>query len=67
MNDLLIWNILAMLVLAIPCGLLLKVCWDAMLSGMDPKLFMGLLVMVGLGYCVFIGNIAYFKEEGKHD
>jgi hypothetical protein len=67
MNSMLTWNILAMVVLAFPCGLILKACWDGMFSGIDPKLFMGMFLLIGLGYAVFIADLAYFREEEKHD
>lgn len=65
MNEMVLWNILAMIVLAFPCSLILKASWDGMFSGLDPKIYLGLFMLIGVGYSVLIANIAHFREEGK--
>lgn len=67
MNELIVWNILAMILLAFPSYIILAASWEAIYSGMNPYLFLGLFAMIGIGYCVMVGNLIYFKEEGKKD
>lgn len=65
MNDMLAWNLLAIIVLAIPCYIVLKASWEAIYSGLDPLIFIGLFFGIGVGYSVLIGNLMYFREERK--
>lgn len=67
MNVMLAWNVLALICLALPSYIMIRACVEAVISSgiMDPQAYLGMIMIVGVCWCVVIGNIIYFREEGK--
>ena len=64
-----LWNVVAMVCLATPSYVLIRACIEMMSTPgtTQPYLYLGIITLIALAYCVLICNVIYFREERKKD